>query len=67
MGSSIFSLRSSDYTPEIVQVFTMHHMEAVRRLLSAQSGHSTNREWEVGKQKRYEDIDDKQSGTQLMM
>ena len=66
-GISVFPLRSSDCAPEIVQRFTAHHADAVRRLLSVQSGHSSNREWEVGKRSRYEDMDNRQSGTQLIM
>lgn len=66
-GNSVFSFRSSVHTPKIVQKFTAHHADTVRRLLSAQPGHSSNREWEVGKHNRYEDIDNRQSDTQLTM
>lgn len=52
IGNSVFPLRSSEHTPEFVQRFTAHHADAVRRLLSAQPSHSSNREWEVGKHSR---------------
>lgn len=67
VGRHVLPLRSSDYTHETVQAFTMHHIETIRHLLSVQSDHSINREWEVGKHNRYDSIDDKQSGTQLTM
>lgn len=67
IGCPVLPLRSSDYNPDTVQAFAKHHTNTIRHLFSVQSDHSVNREWEVGKHNRYDSIDDKQSGTQLIM
>ena len=68
-GSTTLPLRQSDYTPEQAKAFTLHQSTVLSRLMphDATSSHSTNREWEVGKQSRYDHIDNQQSGTQLAM
>ena len=59
----------SDYTPEQAKAFTSHQCIVLSRLIprDTSSTHSANREWEVGKQSRYDHIDDRQSSTQLTM
>ena len=61
--------RLSDYTPEQAKAFTSHQCIVLSRLIprDTSSTHSANREWEVGKQSRYDHIDDRQSSTQLTM
>lgn len=68
-GSHTLPPRSAEYTQEHAKAFTAHHSAVLSRLMprDSESGHSANREWEVGKQSRYEDIDSHQSGTQLTM
>lgn len=68
-GSITLPLRQSDYTPEQTKAFTSHQCSVLARLIprSSSSTHSANREWEVGKQSRYDSIDNQQSGTQLTM
>ncbi len=68
-GSITLPLRQSDYTPEQAKAFTAHQWTVLTRLMprDTSSTHSTNREWEVGKQSRYDHIDNQQSGTQLTM
>lgn len=61
--------RQSDYNPEQAKAFTSHQYTVLTRLIPSDtlSSHSANREWEVGKQSRYDHIDNQQSGTQLTM
>ena len=68
-GSITLPLRQSDYTPEQAKAFTSHQCAVLSRLMprDTSSTHSANREWEVGKQSRYDHIDNQQSGTQLTM
>ena len=68
-GSITLPLRQSDYTPEQVKAFTSHQCTVLTRLMPrhTSSTHSANREWEVGKQSRYDHIDNQQSGTQLTL
>ena len=68
-GSTTLPLRLSDYTPEQSKAFTAHQCTVLTRLMprDTSSTHSANREWEVGKQSRYDHIDNQQSGTQLSM
>ena len=68
-GSITLPLRPSDYTPEQAKAFTYHQCAVLTRLMphDTSSTHSTNREWEVGKQSHYDHIDNQQSGTQLAM
>ena len=68
-GSITHSLRQSDYTAEQAKAFTLHQCTVLTRLMprDTTSTHSANREWEVGKQPRYDHIDNQQSGTQLTM
>lgn len=68
-GSMTLPLRQSDYTPEQAKAFTSHQSNVFSRLMprDTSSTHSANREWEVGKQSRYDHIDNQQSGTQLTM
>ena len=68
-GSITLPLRQSDYTPEQAKAFTSHQCAVLTRLMprDTSSTHSSNREWEVGKQSRYDHIDNQQSGTQLTM
>ena len=68
-GSITLPLRQSDYTPEQAKAFTYHQCAVLTRLMphDTSSTHSTNREWEVGKQSHYDHIDNQQSGTQLTM
>jgi len=68
-GSITLPLRQSDYTPEQTKAFTSHQCTVLTRLMprDTSSTHSANREWEVGKQSRYNHIDNQQSGTQLTM
>ena len=68
-GSITLPLRQSDYTPEQAKAFTSHQCAVLSRLMprDTSSTHSANREWEVGKQSPYNDIDNQQSGTQLAM
>lgn len=68
-GSIILPPRQSDYTPEQAKAFTTHQCAVLTRLMprDTTSTHSANREWEVGKQSRYDHIDNQQSGTQLTM
>lgn len=59
--------RPQDYTPEISRLFAVNLSSVLSSLNvnSAASGHK--REHEVGKHTRYDDIDDRQSGTHLSM
>uniref|UniRef100_UPI0025581FE6 relaxase/mobilization nuclease domain-containing protein n=1 Tax=Bacteroides acidifaciens TaxID=85831 RepID=UPI0025581FE6 len=68
-GSMTLPPRQSDYTPEQAKAFTSHQSIVLARLIphDTSSTHSANREWEVGKQSRYDNIDTQQSGTQLSM
>ena len=68
-GSTTLPLRQSDYTPEQSKAFTSHQCTVLARLIprDTTSTHSSNREWEVGKQPCYDHIDNQQSGTQLTM
>jgi len=68
-GSTTLHLRQSDYTPEQAKAFTSHQYTVLTRLMprDTSSTHSVNREWEVGKQSRYDHIDNQQSGSQLTM
>lgn len=68
-GSIDLPLRQSDYTPEQAKAFTTHQSPVLTRLMirDTSSTHSTNREWEVGKQSSYDHIDNQQSGSQLAM
>lgn len=66
-GRIALPLRQSDYTPEQSKAFTVHQCPVLTRLMArdTSSTHSANREWEVGKQPRYDHIDNQQSGSQL--
>lgn len=68
-GNISLPLRQSDYNPEQAKAFTSHQSTVLARLIphDTSSPHSANREWEVGKQSRYDHIDTQQSGTQLTM
>lgn len=68
-GSITLPLRQSDYNPAQAKAFTLHQSAVLSRLMpyDISSTHSANREWEVGKQSRYDHIDNQQSGTQLTM
>lgn len=68
-GSMTLPFRQSDYTPEQAKAFTAHQSTVLSHLMpcDTSSTHSANREWEVGKQSRYDHIDTQQSGTQLTM
>ncbi len=68
-GSITLPLRQSDYNPEQAKAFTSHQSAVLSRLMphDTSSTHSANREWEVGKQSRYDHIDNQLSGTQLTM
>ncbi|MFG6425749.1 MAG: relaxase/mobilization nuclease domain-containing protein [Muribaculaceae bacterium] len=68
-GSITLPLRQSDYTPEQSKAFTSHQCTVLSRLMprDTTSTCSANREWEVGKQSRYDHIDNQQSGAQLTM
>ena len=68
-GSITLPLRQSDYNPEQAKAFTTHQCSVLTRLMprDTSSIQSANREWEVGKQSRYNDIDNQQSGSQLTM
>ncbi len=68
-GSITHPLRQSDYNPEQSKAFTTHQCTVLARLIphDTTSTHSANREWEVGKQSRYDNIDNQQSGSQLTM
>ena len=66
-GSITLPLRQSDYNPKQTKAFTSHQCAVLTRLIprDTSSTHSANREWKVGKQSRYDHIDNQQSGTQL--
>ena len=68
-GSLSLPPRQSDYNPEQSKAFTSHQSTVLTRLMprDTSSPNSANREWEVGKQSRYDHIDNQQSGTQLSM
>lgn len=68
-GSMTLPLCQSDYTTEQVKAFNSHQCTVLSRLMphDTSSTHSSNREWEVDKQSRYDHIDNQQSGTQLTM
>ncbi len=68
-GSMTLPLCQSDYTTEQVKAFNSHQCTVLSRLMphDTSSTHSSNREWEVGKQSRYDNIDNQQSSTQLTM
>lgn len=68
-GSLTLPLCQSDYTPEQAKAFTTHQCTVLVRLIprDTSSTHSANREWEVVKQPRYDNIDNQQSGSQLAM
>ena len=68
-GSITLPLRQSDYPPEQAKAFSTHQCAVLTRLMprDISSTHSANREWEVGKQSRYDHIDNQQSGSQLTM
>lgn len=66
-GRLTLPLHQSDYTAEQAKAFTSHQCTVLTRLIprDTSSSHSANREWEVGKQSRYDHINNQQSGTQL--
>jgi len=66
-ASIILPLRQSDYTPEHAKAFATHQCTVLARLMPHDTSltHSANREWEVGKQSRYNHIDNQQSGTKI--
>ena len=68
-GSLSLPPRQSDYNPEQSKAFTSHQSTVLTRLMprDTSSPNSANREWEVGKQSRYDHIDNQQSSTQLTM
>lgn len=68
-GSTVLPIRQSDCTAEQAKAFTTHQSTVLVRLIlrDTSSTHSANREWEVGKQSRYDNIDNQQSGSQLTM
>ncbi len=68
-GNITLPLRQFDYNPEQAKAFTSHQCSVLTRLMprDTSSTHSANREWEVGKQSRYDHIDNQQPGTQLTM
>lgn len=68
-GSIILPPRQSDYTPEQAKTFTSHQCTVLTRLMprDISSTHSANREWEVGKQSRYDHIDNQQSGIKITL
>lgn len=68
-GSITLPLRQSDYTEEQAKAFTIHQCATLTRLMprDTSSTHSANREWEVGKQSRYDHIDNQQSGIKITL
>ncbi|WP_304612571.1 relaxase/mobilization nuclease domain-containing protein [Paramuribaculum intestinale] len=68
-GNITLPLRQSNYNPEQAKAFTAHQCTVLARLIprDTTSTHSANREWEVGKQSRYDNINNQQSGSQLTM
>lgn len=68
-GNITLPLRQSDYNPEQTKAFTVHQCTVLSSLMphDTSSTHSTNREWEIGKQSHYDNIDNQQSGSQLTM
>lgn len=66
-GTLQLPLRERDYSPEIVTIFS-NGLSAVLsspNVSTASSGY--NREWEVGKRKKYDKTDDQDFGTQMSM
>lgn len=61
----VLPARHQDFTPEISRSFAFNLLSALSsiNIYSKTSGH--NREYEVGKRSRYDDIDERQSGTNL--
>lgn len=59
--------RPQDYTPEISRVFASTLANALSTLNVSSGVTGRNREHEVGKHSRYDDIDDRQSGTKMSM
>ena len=59
--------RPQDYTPEISRVFASTLANALSSLNVSSGVTGRNREHEVGKHSRYDDIDDRQSGTKMSM
>lgn len=59
--------RPQDYTPEISRVFASTLANALSSLNVSSGVTGRNREHEVSKHSRYDDIDDRQSGTKMSM
>ncbi|QCD42891.1 hypothetical protein E7747_11715 [Duncaniella dubosii] len=66
-GVRILPSRPQDYSPEISQVFTFNLANALSSLNVSSGSSGYKREHEVGNRSRYDDIDDRQSGTRLTM
>jgi hypothetical protein len=66
-GVRILPSRPQDYSPEISQVFTFNLANALSSLNVSSGSSAYKREYEVGNRTRYDDIDDRQSGTRLTM
>lgn len=59
--------RHQDFTPEISRVFAATLANTLSSLNVSSGAIGRNREHEVGKHSRYDDIDDRQSGTKMSM
>ena len=66
-GVRILPSRPQDYSPEISQVFTFNLANALSSLNVSSGSSGYKREHEVGNRTRYDDIDNRQSGTRLTM
>ena len=61
LHNNTFPLRRQDYTPEIITAISSNLALVIARF-NVNIAHGQNREWEVGKQSRYDDLDTQQSG-----
>ena len=67
MGTLQLPLRERDYSPEIVAIFSNGLSTVLSSLNVSPTSSGYNREWEVGKPKKYDTTDNPDSGTQMSM
>ena len=59
--------KQQDFTPQMSQTFVQALIKAISRFNIDDGSHSQNREWEVGNHYRHDDLDTRQSGTQMLI
>ena len=65
-GARVLPNRPQDFPEQTMRIFAMNLSAAISSL-NVNTAHGINREWEVGHRSRNDDIDNRQSGTNLSM